>query len=141
MRMLEGKSVAMTGGGGGLGLCYGMAMAEAGASVAVSDINLAAEQATELAQRDQISRIWNDNVAILRSEKKVNDWEKSKAAGEMLRVLTQVSPAVLSGTFADLMKSQPEAALKIVGGLSRKIQNESQAAAAQSGPCCTSRAS
>ena len=92
---------------------------------------LAAEQATELAQRDQISRIWNDNVAILRSEKKVNDWEKSKAAGEMLRVLTQVSPAVLSGTFADLMKSQPEAALKIVGGLSRKIQNESQAAAAQ----------
>ena len=92
---------------------------------------LAAEQATELAQRDQISRIWNDNVAILRSEKKVNDWEKSKAAGEMLRVLTQVSPAVLSGTFADLMKSQPEAALKIVGGLSRKIQNETQAAAAQ----------
>jgi len=92
---------------------------------------LAAEQATELAQRDQISRIWNDNVAILRSEKKVNDWEKSKAAGEMLRVLTQVSPAVLSGTFAELMKSQPEAALKIVGGLSRKIQNETQAAAAQ----------
>ena len=92
---------------------------------------LAAEQATELAQRDQISRIWNDNVAILRSEKKVNDWEKSKAAGEMLRVLTQVSPAVLSGTFADLMKSQPEAALKIVGGLSRKIQNETHAAAAQ----------
>lgn len=92
---------------------------------------LAAEQATELAQRDQISRIWSDNVAILRSEKKVNDWEKSKAAGEMLRVLTQVSPAVLSGTFADLMKSQPEAALKIVGGLSRKIQNETHAAAAQ----------
>jgi hypothetical protein len=66
---------------------------------------LAAEQATELAQRDQISRIWNDNVAILRSEKKVNDWEKSKAAGEMLRVLTQVSPAVLSGTFADDVSS------------------------------------
>ena len=92
---------------------------------------LAAEQATELAQRDQISRIWNDNVAILRSEKKINDWEKTKAAGEMLRVLTQVSPAVLSGTFAELMKAHPEAALKIVGGLSRKIQNESQAAAAQ----------
>jgi hypothetical protein len=92
---------------------------------------LAAEQATELAQRDQISRIWSDNVALLRSEKKVNDWEKTKAAGEMLRVLTQVSPAVLSGTFADLMRSQPDAALKLVGGLSRKIQNETHAAAAQ----------
>ena len=92
---------------------------------------LAAEQATEIAQRDQISRIWADNVAVLRSEKKISDWEKTKAAGEMLRVLTQVSPAVLGGTFADLMKSQPDAALKIVGGLSRKIQNEGGAPAAQ----------
>ena len=92
---------------------------------------LAAEKATELAQRDQISRIWSENVAILQSDKKGRDWEKGKAAGEMLRVLTQVSPAVLSGTFADLMKSQPDAALKVVGGLSRKIQNEGGAPAAQ----------
>lgn len=46
MKLLEGKSVAMTGGGGGLGRCYGVAMAKAGASVAVADINLAAAQAT-----------------------------------------------------------------------------------------------
>lgn len=45
-KLLEGKSVAMTGGGGGLGRCYGVAMAMAGASVAVADINLAAAQAT-----------------------------------------------------------------------------------------------
>lgn len=46
MKLLEGKSVAMTGGGGGLGRCYGVAMAKAGASVVVADINLAAAQAT-----------------------------------------------------------------------------------------------
>ena len=46
MKLLEGKSVAMTGGGGGLGLCYGVAMARAGASIAVSDINSAAAQST-----------------------------------------------------------------------------------------------
>ena len=46
MRLLEGKSVAMTGGGGGLGLCYGVAMAKAGASVAVCDIDLKAAQKT-----------------------------------------------------------------------------------------------
>ena len=46
MKLLEGKSVAMTGGGGGLGRCYGLAMARAGASIAVSDINLAAAQST-----------------------------------------------------------------------------------------------
>jgi len=36
----------MTGGGGGLGRCYGLAMAKAGAAVAVSDINVEAAQAT-----------------------------------------------------------------------------------------------
>jgi NAD(P)-dependent dehydrogenase (short-subunit alcohol dehydrogenase family) len=46
MKMLEGKTVAMTGGGGGLGRCYGLAMAKAGAAVAVSDINVQAAEAT-----------------------------------------------------------------------------------------------
>jgi 3-oxoacyl-[acyl-carrier protein] reductase len=46
MKLLEGKSIAMTGGGGGLGRCYGVAMARAGAAIAVSDISLAAAQRT-----------------------------------------------------------------------------------------------
>jgi len=46
MGLLAGKSVAMTGGGGGLGRCYGVAMARAGASVAVADIDLEAAKAT-----------------------------------------------------------------------------------------------
>ena len=50
MGLLEGKSVAMTGGGGGLGRCYGVAMAKAGASI-VCDINLEAARATAEAIR------------------------------------------------------------------------------------------
>jgi len=46
MSLLEGKTVAMTGGGGALGRCYGLAMAKAGASIAVADIKLAAAQET-----------------------------------------------------------------------------------------------
>lgn len=45
-RLLEGKVVAMTGGGGGLGRCYGVAMARAGAAVAVADIDVAAAEQT-----------------------------------------------------------------------------------------------
>ena len=52
MGLLEGRTVAMTGGGGGLGRCYGLAMAKAGAAIAVSDIDLAAAQATAQAIAD-----------------------------------------------------------------------------------------
>jgi 3-oxoacyl-[acyl-carrier protein] reductase len=46
MKLLEGKNVAMTGGGGGLGRCYGLAMAKAGAAIAVCDIDFDAARAT-----------------------------------------------------------------------------------------------
>ena len=52
MKLLEGKNVAMTGGGGGLGRCYGVAMAKAGASIAVCDIDLEAARATADAIRE-----------------------------------------------------------------------------------------
>ncbi|MGZ8203040.1 MAG: SDR family NAD(P)-dependent oxidoreductase [Burkholderiales bacterium] len=53
MKLLEGKTAAMTGGGGGLGRCYGVAMAKAGASVAVCDIDLKAAGATADAIREE----------------------------------------------------------------------------------------
>jgi NAD(P)-dependent dehydrogenase (short-subunit alcohol dehydrogenase family) len=46
VNLLNGKTVVVTGAGGGLGRCYGLALAKAGAAVAVSDIDLEAAQAT-----------------------------------------------------------------------------------------------
>ncbi len=60
MKLLEGKSIAMTGGGGGLGRCYGLAMAKAGAAVAVADINLDAAKATA----DEIVKAGGRAIAV-----------------------------------------------------------------------------
>jgi len=72
VNLLEGKSVAMTGGGGGLGRCYGIAMAKAGASVAVADINLSAAQATV----DAITRAGGRAIAVQCDVTKADQFEK-----------------------------------------------------------------
>lgn len=45
--VLDGRTVVMTGGGGGLGRCYGIALAKAGASVVVCDIDARMAERTE----------------------------------------------------------------------------------------------
>lgn len=72
MRLLEGKTVAMTGGGGGLGRCYGLAMAKAGASVAVADINVEAAQATT----DAIVAEGGRAIAVRTDVTKAADFDK-----------------------------------------------------------------
>ena len=72
VKLLEGKSVAMTGGGGGLGRCYGIAMAGAGASVAVADIDLAAAQATA----DAISSAGGRAIAVQTDVTRADQFEK-----------------------------------------------------------------
>ena len=72
MKLLEGKSVAMTGGGGGLGRCYGLAMARAGAAVAVADINLDAARATA----DAIKRDGGRAIAVKTDVTRRADFEQ-----------------------------------------------------------------
>jgi NAD(P)-dependent dehydrogenase (short-subunit alcohol dehydrogenase family) len=72
MNLLEGKTVAMTGGGGGLGRCYGVAMAKAGAAVAVCDINVEAAQVTT----DAIVKAGGKAIAMRGDVTKAADFEK-----------------------------------------------------------------
>lgn len=72
MKLLAGKSVAMTGGGGGLGRCYGLAMARAGAAVAVADINLDAARATA----DAIKRDGGRAIAVKTDVTRHADFEQ-----------------------------------------------------------------
>ena len=86
---------------------------------------LSAEQASEFAQREQIQKVWDDNVAVLNREK-LNDWDKTKAAGNLARVLTQVQPANLDGFFRDLLRSKPDVAVRLIAGLQRKMQTDAR---------------
>jgi len=91
VKLLDGKSIAMTGGGGGLGRCYGVAMAKAGASVAVADINLSAAQATV----DAIARAGGRAIAVPCDVTKAAEFEKlldrTEAAFGPLDVLLNIA--------------------------------------------------
>ena len=86
---------------------------------------LSAEQASEFAQREQIQKVWDENVAILNRDK-VNDWDKTKAAGNLARVMTQVQPANLDSFFRDLIRTKPDVAVRLIAGLQRKMQTDAR---------------
>ena len=101
MKLLDGKVVAMTGGGGGLGRCYGLAMAKAGAAVAVADINVEAARAT--------------TDAIL------------EAGGKAITVRTDVTKAAEFEAFLDRTESELgplDVLLNIAGMFPRKLMHE-----------------
>ena len=86
---------------------------------------LSAEEATDAQQRDQVQRIWDENVRLL-SQDRVNDWERTKAGAALARIMMQVPPSTLGPSFRAFLKDHPESAQSMVGGLLRKTQNESR---------------
>jgi NAD(P)-dependent dehydrogenase (short-subunit alcohol dehydrogenase family) len=91
MKLLEGKSVAMTGGGGGLGRCYGLAMAKAGAAVAVADIDIEAAKATA----DAITKAGGRAIAVRADVTRAAEFEqlldRTEAAFGPLDVLLNIA--------------------------------------------------
>jgi|GEM_PF-385982 len=84
---------------------------------------LASQQETEAMQRASVQKIWDENLRIL-TLAKVNDWEKSKAGTALARVMLLLQPGTLGPVFAEMVKSQPEAAVRLVGGFGRKLSSE-----------------
>jgi NAD(P)-dependent dehydrogenase (short-subunit alcohol dehydrogenase family) len=94
MGLLEGKSVAMTGGGGGLGRCYGVAMAKAGAAVAVCDIDADAARATAEAIKAAGGRAIAVQADVTRAEAFEELFDRTEAEFGPLDVLLNIA-----GTF------------------------------------------
>ena len=86
---------------------------------------LATQQETEAAQRGQVQKIWDENLRLL-AMPRINEWEKSKAGTALAKVLTQIQPGTLAPVFVELVKSNPDGAMRLVAGLQRKLQNEAR---------------
>lgn len=86
---------------------------------------LASQQETEAAQRGQVQKIWDENLRLL-AMPRVNDWEKSKAGTALAKVMMQIQPGTLAPVFVELVKNNPESAVRLVSGLQRKLQNEAR---------------
>lgn len=86
---------------------------------------LASQRESEAAQMGQVQKIWDENLRLL-TLAKVNDWERTKASQAMAKVIAQIPPATLASVFTDLLKNNPEGAVRLVAGLGNKSQNEAR---------------
>ena len=113
MNLLEGKTVAMTGGGGGLGRCYGVAMAKAGAAVAVCDINVEAAQATT----DAIVKAGGKAITVRADVTKAAEFEKllDRTEGELgsLDVLLNIAGMFPRRALVDMTEEEWDAVITL----------------------------
>ena len=86
---------------------------------------LTSQRESEAAQRGQVQKIWDENLRIL-TLAKVNDWERTKAGTALAKVITQIPPTTLAPVFNEMVKSNPEAAVRLLGALGIRFQSDSK---------------
>jgi len=130
MLMLAGKTVVMTGGGGGLGRCYGVAMARAGAAVVVTDIDLAAAQASA----DAITATGGRAIAVQGDVTKAATFEKLFDRAEQeygsLDVLLNIAGMFPRRALVDMEEEEWDAVITL------NLKAFTWARAPRSGECC-----
>jgi hypothetical protein len=84
---------------------------------------LTTQRESEAAQRGQMQKIWDENLRIL-TLGKVNEWEKVKASQALSKIITQIPPTTLAPILGEMVKNNPESAVRLVSGLGRKLQSE-----------------
>lgn len=84
------------------------------------------QQERESAQRGQVQRIWDENIqsVLTPSSSKANAWEKTKATQAIAKVITQVPQSTLAPVITELLKNNPDSAVRLISALERKVQNE-----------------
>jgi len=88
---------------------------------------VATQEQRESTQRTEVQKIWDENIRDLLEPPttgKSKAWEKQKPISNISKIITQVPVSTLAPVFTDLIKSNPETAMKLLTALERKVQTE-----------------
>ena len=87
---------------------------------------VATQQERETSQRAQVQRIWDENIrdVLEPSTVKAKAWEKTKSAQAIAKVMTQVPQTTLAPVITELVKNNPDGAVRLVSALQRKVHTE-----------------
>ena len=87
---------------------------------------VATQSERETAQRGEVQKIWDENIqgVLAPPTGKSSNWEKEKYIRAISKVITQVPQSTLGPVLIELMKNNSDAAVKLVGALTRKVQTE-----------------
>jgi NAD(P)-dependent dehydrogenase (short-subunit alcohol dehydrogenase family) len=113
MKLLDGKTVVMTGGGGGLGRCYGAAFARAGAAVAVCDLDLASAQATSKAITAAGERSIALQCDVTKAAAFEDVFERTEAELGPIDVLVNLAGVYPKNVLVDLTEAEWDAVIAV----------------------------
>jgi hypothetical protein len=88
---------------------------------------VATQEQRESTQRSEVQKIWDENIRELLeppSNGKNKAWEKQKPISNISKIITQVPVSTLAPVFTELVKSNPETAMKLLTALERKVQSD-----------------
>ncbi len=84
---------------------------------------LGSQQESEAAQRERVQKMWDDNLRVLTLDR-AKDRDKSNAGQALARIITQIPQTTLAPVFGELVRSNPEGAIRLLSGLGRKLQTD-----------------
>lgn len=87
---------------------------------------VATQEERENQQRGEAQRLWDENIRELMvvQEGRSRESEKQRAISNLTRIISQVPPGTLTADFKQLIKDHPDAAMKLLTAVTRKMQYE-----------------
>jgi len=87
---------------------------------------VATQEERENKRRNEAQRLWDENIRelLIPSTGRNRESERQRAISTLSKIITQVPPGTLAPVFTELVKTQPDSAMKLLTAITRKVQSE-----------------